>query len=118
MRISRNWRVLSIAKDLPEVLVGKSRIRGSFEFEKMVLCGIEIHGVDTGGTLSQVRQNVITGRADGEDLIIGSQLQKSFIDASVLPSEGIDVLVVELSVLLKLVIIINAPVVVLVEERG
>jgi len=108
--------VLAFAKDLPEVLVRQGGVRGDLKLEEMVLRGVEVDGVDTRGTLAGVGENVVAGASDSEDDVLGANLENAFVNAGVFPGEGIDVFVIELSVFLELIIIVDPPVVVLVEE--
>lgn len=110
--------VLSFTKDLPEISIRERRERGHLEFQKMVLRGVEINSVDAGRTSQGIRKNVVSGAGDGQDHVVRSQLQQTRIHTRILPGESVDVLVLELGVLLEGVIVVDTPVVVLVEERG
>ena len=82
----------------------------------MVLCGVQIHGMNTSRALEEIREDVVASGSDSKDLIISTQLQEALVDTGVFPCESIDVLILELSMLRKLLIVVDAPVVVLVEE--
>lgn len=84
----------------------------------MVLGRVQVDNVDPGWALKGVRQDVVTRGADAQDDVVGLEAQDSFVDASVLPGKRIDVLIIELGMLLQLVVIVDAPVVVLVEKGG
>lgn len=110
--------VFALAKNLPEVLVRKSSVSRSLELKKMVLGGVQVDSMNASRALGQVRKNVVASRGDGKNLVLGSELQNALINASIFPGKSIDVLVVELLVLLELVVVVDTPVVVLVEESG
>lgn len=109
--------VLAFAEQLPEVGVWKRRESGYLEFQEVILVGVEIDGVDTCRRGECVGQDVVTSGRDGKNNILGSEFEKTLIDTSIFPSEGVDVLILELEMLLQLIIIVDSPVVILIEER-
>ncbi|KIH89559.1 hypothetical protein SPBR_06644 [Sporothrix brasiliensis 5110] len=109
--------VLAGAKQQPKVLVGDlGGVGGDLELEQVVLGRVEVDGVDAGGALQRVGQNVVAGTGDGEHDVLLVEPEQALVDAGVLPRKRIDVLVAELGVLGELVVVVDAPVVVLVEE--
>lgn len=108
--------VFAFAKDLPEVSVGEGGVGSDLQLEQVVLVGVEVYGVNASRRLEGVRQDVISGGRDGQDNILRAKFQKALVNTGILPGEGVDVLILELGVLLQLVVVVDAPVVVLVEE--
>lgn len=84
----------------------------------MVLAGVQVDGVDAGRGLQRVREDVVARAGDGEHDVVAAELEDLAVDAGVFPGEGVDVLVVELGVFWELVVVVDAPVVVLVKEGG
>ncbi len=115
---SAEFRVLALTKNLPKVFIGKRSVSSSLELKEMVLGRVEIDSVNTSRALGQVRQDVVTSRGNGKNLVIWAKLQDALIDASIFPGKGIDVFIVELLVLLQLIVVVDTPMVVLVEEGG
>ncbi|KAI6769592.1 hypothetical protein HG530_004221 [Fusarium avenaceum] len=46
-------RVFAISKDFPKVFVWKSSVRSCLEFEEMILSGVQINSMNSGGTLQE-----------------------------------------------------------------
>ena len=59
------------AKKFPEIRVRQRGIRCDFEFEEVVLVGIEIDGVDACGGGKGVRKDVIPGACNSEHDVRG-----------------------------------------------
>jgi hypothetical protein len=108
--------MFTLPKEFPDIGVGESSERCDFEFQEVVLVGVEVDGVDSRWGVECVGEDVVACRGDGEDYIRGREFQEAVVNPGVLPSKGVDELMAELSVLLELVIVVDAPVVVLVEE--
>jgi hypothetical protein len=73
--------------------------------------------MDATWLLRCVGQDVVSRRGDSKNDIVGRDVENACIDTAVLPSECIDILVIELSVLGQLLVIVDAPVMVLVPAR-
>lgn len=58
-------RMMAIAKNFPDIRVTQSGEGGYFEFEEVVLCGVEVDRVDTTGLVDAEGEDVITCRGDG-----------------------------------------------------
>lgn len=69
-------------------------------------------------TVDDIREDVITCRGDSEDHIVTVDLEDAVINPWVFPRESIDVRVIELGVFLQQFVIVESPVMVLVEEAG
>lgn len=69
-------------------------------------------------TVDDIREDVIACRGDGEDHIVAVDLEDAMINPWVFPRESIDVRVVELGVFLQQFVIVESPMVDLVEEAG
>ncbi len=67
--------VLALAKDLPKVFVRQRRVRGDLELQEMVLARVEVDGVDPGGALHSVREDVVAGAGDGENHVVRAELE-------------------------------------------
>lgn len=63
------------------------------------------------------RENVVTSAGDSQNDIARLHLQEARIHTAVFPGKGVDVAILELAVLLQLVVVVDAPVVVLVPAR-
>jgi len=74
--------------------------------------------VDAFGLLKCVSQDVVTRACNGKNDIFRGNLEKASIDARVFPSEGVDVFITELPVLLQLRVVVDSPMVLLVPSRG
>lgn len=72
--------------------------------------------MDAGWGREGVGEDVVAGGSDGEDDVVGGESQEAVVDAGVFPGEGVDVFVFELGVFGQLVVVVDSPVVVLVEE--
>ena len=83
----------------------------------MVLVWVEVYGVDACWGAQCVGENVVACGSDGENDVVRTEFEEAVVDTRIFPGEGIDVFVFELLVLLQLVVIVDSPVVVLVEER-
>lgn len=106
--------VLAFAEELPYVLVAKSSEGRNLQFEKVVLRGVEVDGVDSAWVRETEGQDVVTCGADSKDNIVSCGLQDSMVCNIVLPGEGVDVRVVESSMFEKCRVVVDAPMVVLV----
>lgn len=84
----------------------------------MVLGRVQVNGVDSSRALQSIREDVVTGAGDGENYVVGLQLQDALVYAGVFPGKCIDILVIELGMLLQLVVVVYPIVMVLVKERG
>jgi hypothetical protein len=93
--------MLAFAKQLPDVLVAEGREGGNLEFEEMVLRGIKIDGMDTAAILQAKGEDVVPCRADSKYYVVLSWLQQSHICNVIFPGKGVDIRVVEASVLGK-----------------
>lgn len=69
-------------------------------------------------TVDDIREDIITCRGDSEDHIVTVDLEDAVINPWVFPRESIDVRVIELGVFLQQFVIVESPVMVLVEEAG
>jgi hypothetical protein len=47
-------RMLSVSKDLPEILIWEGSVRSSLEFEQVVLGGVQVDSMNTGRALKEV----------------------------------------------------------------
>lgn len=110
--------MFALAKELPEVIVRKCHVRGDLEFQEMALGWVQVDGVDSGWALHRIRQDVISRTANCQNDIVRLEVQNSGVYTRIFPSESVDVLIVELLMLLELVVIVDSPVVILIEERG
>lgn len=110
--------VLALAEELPEVGVGERRQGGDLELEEVVLVRVEVDGVQAVRRLQRVGEDVVAGAGDGEDDVVGRDVEEAVVDAAVFPGEGVDVFLFELGVFLELIVVVDSPVVVLVEEGG
>lgn len=109
-------RVLSITKNLPKVLIRKRSVSCCLQLQQVILRWVEVDGVDASWALGEVRENIVASRGNSENLVIGTKLEDTLVNAGIFPGKRIDVLIVELGMLLQLVIVVDAPMVVLVEE--
>lgn len=83
----------------------------------MILVWVEIDCVYAPRTcLIEVVHDVISSRCYAKNDIITADVEEAMIDSRVFPGKGVDVLVVELGVLLESIIVVDAPLVVLVEH--
>lgn len=83
----------------------------------MILVRVEIDCVYTSWTcLIEIVQHVIPGRGYAKYDIIATDIEQAVVDSGIFPGESVDILVVELGVLLESVIVVDAPLVVLVEH--
>ena len=92
--------VLALAKQLPYICIAESSESSDLEFEKMVLVGVEVDGVDSFWLFESVGKDVVTRTSDGKDDIFRGDLEKACINSGIFPGECVDVLVSELLVLL------------------
>ena len=84
----------------------------------MILRRVQIHSVDSRRALCRIREYVISSAGNGQHYIFCPQIEQALIRSSIFPRKGVNVLVVELCVLLKLIVIVDTPVMVLIERRG
>lgn len=83
----------------------------------MVLRWVEIDGMNTLWLLQKVVEDVVSSTSDGQDDIVMVDLEELSVDLGILPVEGVDVFVSKLLMLLEKVVVIDSPVVLLVESR-
>ena len=78
---------------------------------------VEVHGMYASRTcLVEIIQNVISGRRYTENYIIAANVEQAVVDTGIFPGECVNVLVVKLGVFFEGVIVVNAPLVILVEH--
>ena len=107
----------ALAEHLPYLGIRKALKCSDLQLQKMVLIWVEIDCMYAPRTcLIKVVKNVITGRRHTENDIFAVDIEEAMIDTRIFPSECVDILVVELGVLLESVIVIDAPLVILVEH--
>ena len=82
----------------------------------MVLVGIQVYCMNSPWVCrDQIVQQVVTCRSKTQDNVLGIDFEKSLIDSRVLPSEAIDEAILKLGVLLKVLFVVNSPLMVLVK---
>ena len=107
----------ALAEHLPYLGIRKALKCGNLQLQKMILIRVEIDCMYAPRTcLIKVVKNVVTGRRHAENDIFAADIEEAVIDTRIFPGECVNVLVVELGVLLQSVIVIDAPLVVLVER--
>ena len=107
----------AFSKELPCITVWKGGVCGDFEFEEMVLVGIEVDGVDAAGRFEEVVENVVAGGGDSEYDVGGVNVEYFAVDCWVFPVECVDVFIVELLVFYEKFVVVYSPGVGLI-ERG
>ncbi len=104
------------SEQLPEVCIRQRLVRSYFELEQMVLIRVEVDGVYTARiTAQEIIQHVISSAGDAQHNVIFFYFQQAVIHPWIFPSESVYVLVPELQMFLELVVIVNAPVMMLIE---
>lgn len=89
---------------------------GDLQLQQMILIGVEINRMDTSRVRSkQVIEDIVPRRGNAEYSVIATDLEKAVVYARIFPSERIDIFVVETSMLLELVIVVDTSLAVLVE---
>ena len=107
----------ALAEHLPYLGIRKALECRDFQFQKVILVGVEIDCVYASWTcLVKIVQYIVAGRGHAKNDIITANVEEAMIDAGVFPGEGVDVLVVELGVFLQSVVIVDAPLIVLVKH--
>ena len=66
--------------------------------------------------LIEIVQYIVPSRGHAKNHIIAPNVEETVIDSRIFPGEGVDVLIVELGVLFKSVVVVDASLVVLVEH--
>lgn len=107
----------AFAEHLPYSSIRKALECRNFQFQKMILIRVEIDCMYTSWTsLIEIIQHVIPGRGYAKNDIIAADIKQPVVDSGIFPGESVDILVVELGMLLEGVIVVDAPLVVLVEH--
>lgn len=107
----------TLAEHLPYLGIWKALKCGDLQLQKMILIWVEVNCMYASWTcLVEIVQYVITGRCYAKNDIITADVEEAVIDTRIFPGKRVNVLVVELGVLLEGVIVIDAPLVILVEH--
>lgn len=80
----------------------------------MVLCGVEVHGVDSAGVFEGKGEDVVSSTGDGENDIVRSYFQQPRVGTVVFPGKGVNVAIVEARVFQQSVVVVDPPVVILI----
>ena len=107
----------ALAEHLPYLGIRKALKCSDLQLQKMILIWVEIDCMYTPRTcLIKVVKYIVTSRRHAENDIFAADIEEAVIDTRIFPGECVNILVVELGVLLESVIVIDAPLVVLVEH--
>ena len=106
--------MFTLTKELPNISVRKRSECGDLELQQMILCRIQVNGVNTARTVKAEGQDIVARGGDCENNIVWSNLEEAGVGAVVFPRKGIYVGVVEAGVLWQGLIVVNTPVMILV----
>lgn len=81
----------------------------------MVLARVQIHRMNAPRSFQQIVQNIVTGTGNGEDDVVFLDVEELAVDFRIFPVKGVDIFTAELLMLLKEVVVVDAPVVLLVK---
>lgn len=105
------------AKQFPDIRVSERCESGDLQLEEMVLCGVEVYGVDSTRVFKGEGEDVVSSTGDSEDNIVRSYFQQPRVGTVVFPCEGVNVAIVEARVFQQSVVVVDPPVVILVPSR-
>ena len=107
----------ALTEHLPYLGIRKALKCSDLQLQKMILIWVEIDCMYASRTcLIKVVKYIVTGRRHAENDIFAVNIEEAVIDTRIFPGECVNILVVKLGVLFESVIVIDAPLVILVEH--